>query len=64
MSICLHKDGARYPSVRAEARDIVVESYGDVEADVVGNGEEQAIATEASIGAEEDVAICVLVRVW
>ena len=56
----LHKDGARYTSIRAKAGDIVVESYGDVEADVVRDGEQQAIASEASVSAEKDVAVGIL----
>ena len=59
----LHKDGARYPSIGAKAGDIVVESCRDVEADIVRDGEQQAIATEASVGAEKDVAVCILVKV-
>ena len=60
VNIYLHKDGARYTSVRTKARNIVVESYGDVEADVVRDGEQQAIASETSVSAEKDVAVGIL----
>ena len=59
----IHKDVAADAGVRAKAGDIVVEASGNVEANVVGNAEEQAVASKSSINAEEDVAIGVLVKI-
>ena len=59
----LHEEDTRYTSVRSKAGNIVVESCWDVEADVVCDSKEQAVATEASIGTEEDVAVCILMEV-
>ena len=59
----IHKDVAADAGVRAKAGDIVVESYGDVEANIVRDGKEQAIASEASIGTKKDVTVCILVKV-
>ena len=61
-TVHVHEDSAANAGVGAEAGDIIVEARGNVEANIVGNCEEQAIAGEASIDAEEDVTVSILVK--
>ena len=56
----LHEESAANTSVRSEAGDIVVEAVGNVEADVVGDREQETCTAEVSISAEENVAVGVL----
>ena len=56
----IHEDSAANAGIRPKAGDIIVEARGDVEANIVGDCKEQAIAGEASVDAEEDVAVGVL----
>ena len=58
----LHEESAANTSVRSEAGDIVVEAGRDIETNAVGNSEEQAIACESSVNAEEDITVNVLTK--
>ena len=54
-SIHLHEDSAFH--TRAKAGEIIVEPGGNTEANVVGDCKQQAVASETTVNAEEDIAI-------
>jgi len=58
--IHIREDNANNSKIRSKARDTMIETDWDVEANVVRDWERQIIVCEASVDAEEDITVSVL----